>query len=91
MGKDWDQGVTLFDVVQRLRHYGREKQCIERSLELMEEDEQLLLERLYIVPKTGAIDSICGDLEVEKSTVYRRGKKALRKFAAIYAAMRMQQ
>ena len=80
--------VTCFDVVPLLRNYGREKQCIERSMQWLEEEEQLLLEKLYIVPKEGNIDRLCGELGVEKTTVYRRGRKALRHFAAIYAAIR---
>ena len=79
---------ACFDVVPLLRNYGRERHCIERCMEWLEEEEQLLLEKLYIVPKEGNVDYLCGKLEVEKTTVYRRGRKALRRFAALYAAIR---
>ena len=82
---------SFFDVVPLLRNYGRDRQCIERVLDAMDDADRMLLEKLYIVPKEGNIGELCQDLGVEKTTVYRWGRKALRRFAAIYTAIRVLQ
>lgn len=70
-----------------LREYGRLKWTIDRCMEQLEEEERLLLERIYIVPKIGNLELLCRELGVEKSSVYRRRDKALGRFSAVYAAL----
>ena len=70
-----------------LREFGRQKKCIRRCMEQLEDEERLLLELMYIVPKRGNLEVLCRELGVEKSAVYRRRDKALRRFSAVYAAL----
>ena len=70
-----------------LREYGAARARVERALEQLQEDDQRILELLLIVPKQGNLERLCGELGVEKSTVYRRRDKALRRFGGAYAAL----
>lgn len=69
-----------------LREYGRVGRGLKAIREQMSREEMLLLELIYIVPKKGNLDVLCQELEIEKSSVYRRRDKALARFAALWAA-----
>ena len=63
-------------LVGRLREYAR----TERALQRLELEERRILELCYIVPKIGNLSKLCQEMNVEKSSVYRRRDKALRNF-----------
>ena len=53
---------------------------VSRALGALEPEEQLILQQLYILPREGAVGQLMERLSVERSTVYRRRDKALKKF-----------
>lgn len=54
---------------------------VEGALDVLEPEERLILERLFIYPQMRkAVDKLCEDLAVEPSSVYRKRDRALRKF-----------
>ena len=77
-----------------LRQLQKERKCailwcqqVEKALQALTPEENLVLSRLYIYPRRGNIDRLCQELGVEQSSVYRRRDKALGKFCvAIYGA-----
>lgn len=57
----------------------------DRALSALTPEEKLILHRLYIYPERGSVERLCGELNVEQSSVYRKRDKALRKFTcALY-------
>ena len=70
-----------------VRKLQKERKCailwcqqVERALQALTPEENLVLSRLYIYPRRGNIDRLCEELGVEQSSVYRRRDKALGKF-----------
>ena len=60
---------------------------VERALSALSSNEQLILRRLYILPQSGALDQLCEELGMERSSVYRHRDKALSKFTlSLYGA-----
>jgi len=60
---------------------------VTHALAALEPEERLVLHRLYIDPREGALEMLCQNLQVEKSSIYRRRDKALEKFTlAMYGA-----
>lgn len=53
---------------------------VERGLSVLTAEERLVLDRLYINPAKGNVDRLCGELCLEKSAVYDRKDKALRRY-----------
>lgn len=53
---------------------------VDAGLEVLGEDEHLILDRFYINPAKGNVDRLCGELNIEQATVYRRRDSALRHF-----------
>lgn len=53
---------------------------VERGLAVLTSEERLILDRFYINPAKGNVDRLCGDLHLEKSMVYDRKDKALRRY-----------
>ena len=59
----------------------------ERAMGCLNREERQILNQLYVRRERGGVDSLCQDLQVERSTVYRRSDKALFRFAtALYGA-----
>lgn len=57
----------------------------DRGLMALEEDQRLVLQRLYLYPQKGAVERLCAELGMEQSSVYRKRDQALHRFtAAIY-------
>ena len=52
---------------------------IENALAALTEEEYNILATLYLHPKRNNVDVLCEKLEVERTTVYRRRDKALKK------------
>ena len=60
---------------------------ISRALAALEPEERLILQQMYIVPQSGALERLSDSLGVEKSSIYRRRDKALQKFTlSLYGA-----
>lgn len=58
---------------------------VDRALQCLSEEDRMILERMYIHPEMGAVDQLCYDLNLEKSSVYRYRDKALQTFSlALY-------
>lgn len=61
---------------------------VEGGLSILDEEERLVLEILFIHKTKGAIDLLCDLLGTSKSVVYTRRDKALRRFTmALYGAL----
>lgn len=60
---------------------------VDRGMAVLSEEERLILDRFYIHPAKGNVERICGELGVEKASVYRRRDAALQHFTiALYGA-----
>ena len=60
----------------------------DRALSTLRQDEREILSRMLIFPEEGALASLCTDLGVESSSIYRRRDAALRKFTlALYGSL----
>lgn len=60
---------------------------VSRALGALEPEERLILQQMYIVPQRGALERLSSSFGVEKSSIYRRRDKALRKFTlSLYGA-----
>lgn len=53
---------------------------VSRALGALEPEERLILQQLYILPHEGAVGQLMETLSVERSTIYRRRDRALKKF-----------
>lgn len=53
---------------------------VDRGLAVLEPQERKILEQLYMYPQAGALEKLCLELEMEKSSIYRRRDRALEKF-----------
>lgn len=52
----------------------------EQGLMALSQEEQLILQRLYLYPERGAIERLCTELGVEQSSIYRKRDQALERF-----------
>ena len=60
----------------------------DRGLTALDEEERLVLQRLYLYPQKGAVSRLCEELCMEQSTVYRKRDQALEHFTvAMYGFM----
>ena len=58
---------------------------VDKALAVLDDEEQLVLDRFYIHRAKGAVEALCECLNLEKSAVYDRRDKALRHFTlALY-------
>ena len=53
--------------------------AFEKAWRGLTREEQEILERLVVENKRGNVEWLCGELDIEKSAVYRRRNKALMK------------
>ena len=61
---------------------------VEGGLSILEDEERLVLDLLFIRRPKGAIDLLCDLLSTSKSAIYRRRDEALRRFTmALYGAL----
>jgi hypothetical protein len=56
----------------------------DRALTALNNEEKLILHRLFIYPERGAISRLSNELGVDSSVVYRRCEKALKHFTLAY-------
>ena len=56
-----------------------------KALELLSHEERRILELLYIRPEMGNLNTLCRELQLEQSSIYRRRDQALHAFTtALY-------
>ncbi len=67
-----------------LREYARLKKQVRWMLNCLTEEEERIIEMMYIVPRKGNLARLCEEFEIEKSTVYRWRDRALRKLETAY-------
>lgn len=84
-GSQWeDRQINLIVKIEKLKTslaYARDwVSKVERGLDALSAEERLILDRFYINPAKGNVDRLCGDLCLEKSSVYDRKDKALRHY-----------
>lgn len=53
---------------------------VDRSLNILNNEDRLILDRFYIHPEKGAAERLSGDLFIDIKSVYRRKDKALHRF-----------
>lgn len=54
---------------------------VDRTLEILRREDQLVLTKVYITPEKGAVEYLCTELGIESSSIYRRRDKAIETFA----------
>ena len=75
------------ELEKSLERASRWMEIVDGALEVLEPQEREILQCMYVFPQKGAVDTVCDALQLEKSSVYRRRDKALRKFTlAMYGA-----
>lgn len=53
---------------------------VDRALNQLSEQDRCVLQRFYIAPRVGGVESLCEELHIEKTTAYRWKDCALRNF-----------
>jgi transposase-like protein len=57
----------------------------DRALGALSPEEKLILRRMYIYPERNAVERLCGELDLEQSSIYRKRDQALHRFTtALY-------
>ena len=84
-GSQWeDRQINLIVKMDKLETSLRQAKewvlNVERGLAALNAEERLVLDRFYINPAKGNLDRLCGDLHLEKTAVYERLDKALRRY-----------
>lgn len=58
---------------------------VDNALAALDDEERLVLDKFYIHQSKGVVDDLCGQLNIERATAYRRRDSALRRFTiALY-------
>lgn len=77
--------TELERALRRARAWVRQ---VDAGLAVLDDDERIILERFYIYGAKGAAGSLCEQLNIERSTVYRKRDNALRRFTiALYGVL----
>ncbi len=72
------------ELERQLREIHTSLAGIQEALEALSQEDQLILDRFYINPMSGGADRLCEELNVERSSVYRRKERALRRFTMAF-------
>lgn len=90
-GSSTREDVLLSNIVHRDELKRRLKEArlwvsmVDKALAILTDNERLVLDKFYIHQVKGNVDALCEQLHVEKSAVYDRRDKALRRFTiALY-------
>ena len=76
------------EIVARLRQLEKMRlqlDAMDSALKQLSEEERNIIATLFLHPRRNNIDYLCEKLEVERTTVYRRRDKALKKLGDILA------
>ena len=69
----------------QLKKNRQQLDMVRKAMSALNQQEQLVLYRLYVQPQRNNLDLLCQELEREKTTIYRRRDRALQKFTlALY-------
>lgn len=68
------------ELAESLDQVERWLQVTNRALAALTPEEKIILHRLYMYPEQGSLNRLCGELQVEKSSIYRKRDAALQKF-----------
>ena len=61
---------------------------VDKALDVLDDEERQVIERLFIHPMKGAMALLSEQLDIDKTTVYRRRDNALGRFTiALYGAV----
>ena len=77
------QRDEVVKVLRQLPKLRLQVEKIENALEALDEEECNILATIYLHPQKNNIDLLCEKLEVERTTVYRRRDKALKKLGIL--------
>ena len=88
------EDVMLSNIVHRDELKRRLKEArlwvsmVDKALDVLDDEERQVIERLFIHPMKGAMALLSEQLDIDKTTVYRRRDNALRRFTiALYGAV----
>lgn len=77
--------VARKELRARLIRLRRSVAQVGRAMEILTPEERMIFQLCYFQPRRGNVDKLCTLLGREKSTIYRRRDKALRRFTeALY-------
>ena len=54
------------------------------ALEVLDRDEQLVLQRMYIQPQGNGVERLCRELDLPQASLYRLRERALERFTLAY-------
>ena len=73
------------ELKQRLKEARLWVAQVDNALAALDDEERLVLDKFYIHQSKGVVDDLCGQLNIERATAYRRRDSALRRFTiALY-------
>lgn len=76
------------ELKRSLRQAEAAVEIVDKGLAVLDDTERLILDRFYISPAKGNVDRLCEELFLEKSAVYDRKDKAVRRFTiAMYGVV----
>lgn len=85
------EDVMLSNIVHRDELKRRLKEArlwvsmVDKALGVLSDEERQVLDKFYIHQSKGSVDDLCGRLNIERATAYRRRDNALRRFTiALY-------
>ena len=70
------------EVIKRLRELRGMKAAVEQmeaALEMLDEEEREIIDKMYVNPVKYANDKLCEKFMIEVASIYRRRNKALKK------------
>ena len=69
--------------LERMESLQLELQMLQQAMQVLTPEERLVVQMLVIAPERNAADKLCQLLEVERSSVYRRRERALKKLGEV--------
>lgn len=78
--------IALRSELAKAQHATQEwLNTVDAALMVLEEDELLVLSRMYMHPQKGFVEQLCEELHIEKTALYTKRNIALRRFTlALY-------
>ena len=69
--------------LERMESLQLELQMLQQAMQVLTPEERLVVQMLVIAPERNAADKLCQLLEVERSSVYRRRERAIKKLGEV--------